>query len=159
MLSLLPRNRKTKNSTDPLDLIARWLSRSDRTRSELRGRLVALGVTESDADEALEMAAERGWLNEERLAERIVETGEQRQLRGRGMTRIHMQRRGIDEDVVEAIAPEQDESEIERALAWLRSQKPLSASAVARKLAARGFGEETIRQVLDQTHPGWDEEV
>lgn len=159
MLSLLPRNRKTKNSTDPLDLIARWLSRSDRTRSELRGRLLALGVSESDADEALEMAAERGWLNEERLAERIVETGEQRQLRGRGMTRIQMQRRGIDENVVEAIAPEQDESEIERALAWLRSQNTLSASAVARKLAARGFREETIRQALDQTHPGWDEEA
>lgn len=159
MLSQLPRNRKTKNSTDPLDLIARWLSRSDRTRSELRGRLLALGVTESDADAALETAAERGWLDEERLAERIVETGEQRQLRGRAMTRVQMQRRGVEEDVVEAIAPERDESEADRALAWLKSQKPLSASALARKLAARGFSEETIRQVLDQTHPGWDEGI
>jgi regulatory protein len=129
-----------------------YVNRRERTVSEVRGQLERTGIPESLAQEALRALSEQGLLDDARFARLYV--ADKRELEQWGTERIRrgLLARGIDRELAEfalvaAAEPgggseHEDgrpvESELERALALLRSRYP--APPVDRRERERALG-------------------
>jgi len=117
---------------DPLALALRFLSRRERTVTEMRRHLLQKGVEPNAVDEVIEELIDQGYLDDVRYARVFVQ--DKRELEQWGSERIRrtLLERGIDHDLVdETLAPHEDEAEngdgggeLARALALLRERFP-----------------------------------
>jgi regulatory protein len=120
-----------------LALAYRFLGRRERTTHELRAHLTAKGCEDVLVEQAIADLREQGYLDDERFARLFVE--DKRALEGWGSDRIArgLRERGLDREIVAAaLAGEDHEQELERALEVLRRRCPVPpADARARERA------------------------
>jgi regulatory protein len=111
---------------DPLELAYRYLNRRDRTEGEVRKHLVAKGVEDDAAQDAIETLREQGYVDDARYARLFAE--DKRALEGWGTERIRgtLALRGIDRELIDAAVQADGGagSELERALEVLRRRFP-----------------------------------
>jgi regulatory protein len=139
---------------DALVLALRALRRRERSRAELAAWLGERGVEAEEVDETLTRLEELGELDDGRFARRYAE--DKRELAGWGAERIRdaLQARGIAHEEIEAaLAAEDGESEVGRAIALLarRGELPSSERARARALlflTRRGYPFEVAYQAV-----------
>jgi regulatory protein len=108
-----------------LVLAYRYLNRRDRTVCEMRRHLEGRGCGANEIEDAIELLAEQGYLDDGRFARLFVE--DKRTLEQWGCERIQgaLERRGIDRELAErALAIDAPDDEITRALALLKRRFP-----------------------------------
>jgi regulatory protein len=115
-----------------LDLAYAYINRRERTVAEVRSQLERKGVSEADADAAVELLIEQHLLDDERFAQLFI--SDKRELEQWGAERIRrgLSARGIDRELAErALAADPDAidddrrgGELARALELLRRRFP-----------------------------------
>jgi SOS response regulatory protein OraA/RecX len=122
----------------------RALHRRDHTEASLRGQLARRGIAPADRDEAVAAARRAGYVDDRRLARRRAAALAER---GAGdlLIAADLERRGLAAPLVRealaAIAPERARAAAEIAA---RGRTP----STLRRLAARGFAEQTIAEIV-----------
>lgn len=117
---------------DPLEralaYALRQLNRRERTTGEIRAHLERKEIDPAVAEEAIELLAQDGYLNDVRYAELFAQ--DKRELEQWGAERIQrtLLGRGLDRELVERTIAAQEqggaETELERAVALLRRRFP-----------------------------------
>jgi regulatory protein len=108
-----------------LGLAWRYLNRRERTVAEVRGRLEREELDEAAVSAAIELLTRDGYLDDQRYAR--VFTEDKRQLDQWGSERIRraLRERGIAPEAIDqALAAQDQNSELEQALALLRRRFP-----------------------------------
>ncbi len=114
-----------------LDLAYAFINRRERTVAEVRAQLERKGVSDADADAAIDTVVEQHLVNDERFAQLFI--ADKRELERWGVERIRrgLSARGIDRALAEralAGTPEADDNgdggELGRALELLRRRFP-----------------------------------
>jgi regulatory protein len=108
-----------------LEVAYRQLNRRDRTEAEMRSHLERREVQPAAIELAIGELLENGYLDDARYARLFVQ--DKRALEGWGFERIRRElfQRGIDRELIaSALAGDETESELERALALLRQRFP-----------------------------------
>ena len=131
---------------DAVETALRALRFRDRTTAELDARLEQRGVGEAEREQALETLERIGYVDDERFArsraERLAERGS-----GDALIRDDLERRGVAAETVAAvlagIAPER-----ERVARIVEQRGP--GMKTARYLAARGFDEDALEDIVAQ---------
>jgi regulatory protein len=111
-----------------IDLAYRYVSRRERTVSELRQHLVRREVDEASAAETIEELVEQGSLDDARFARLFVQDKRELQQWGSERIRRALLARGIDRELVDAALGEDepgDGGDLDRALALLRQRFPV----------------------------------
>lgn len=128
------------------------LARREHSRAELARKLAPHTEDRNEIDALLDDFAGRGWLDEVRFADMVVQAR-----RGRfGSQRIahELREKGVSEETIAAALGQAQENELETArTVWAKKFGAVSADAKERAkqmrfLASRGFGAETIRRVV-----------
>ena len=130
----------------------RHLARREYTRQELSRKLAPHAESARDIEQVLDEFTQCGWLSEKRAAEQIAHARRSRY----GLARIRrdLEAKGVPADVlgdmIAALKP--GELDVARAV-WRRKFRapPVNAAERARQtrfLLGRGFGSETISQLL-----------
>lgn len=129
------------------------LARREYGRAELRMRLLGRGVTEADADAALDELARRGLLSDARYAEALVAQKAGRY--GRRAIAHELKEKGVEAGAASsALASLAGRDEVEEALAlWRRRYDappadPREKSRQVRFLLARGYPMSVALKVL-----------
>lgn len=108
-----------------LAIAYRYLNQRERTEAEMRARLERAGAEPPDAEQAIAILLEQGFLDDARFARLFAQ--DKRELDQWGSDRIRQALRGrgvASELVEEALGTQPGESEIDRALALLRRRFP-----------------------------------
>ncbi len=110
-----------------LTLSYRYLNRRDRTEAEVRAHLDGKGIAAADAEQAVAVLRDQGYVDDARYARLLAE--DKRNLEGWGAERIRrtLATHGIDRELIEeALAGDEQEpaSEIDRAVAVLSRRFP-----------------------------------
>lgn len=128
------------------------LARREHTRIELERKLAPYCEDREEIAALLNDFTQRGWLNEARYAEMLVQA---RQGKFGSRRIIHeLREKGVSKETIAAALPEVQELELKAARAvWAKKfgVAPADAREKARQmrfLASRGFGQETIAKVL-----------
>lgn len=140
--------------SDAFELAVGAISRKERTVTELREWLAARGVSDEDAQEALERLVGIGELDDERFAARYAE--DKRSLRGWGPDRIRaaLVDRGIERGLAEAAAAGEDPmAQAERAAELLTTRRgdldhEAGRGRALAYLARRGYDSEVAYQAV-----------
>jgi regulatory protein len=129
-----------------------YLARREHSRMELARKLAPHCEDRAEIDVILDDFAQRGWLNETRFAEMIVQA---RQGKFGSRRIVHeLREKGVSEEAIAAALPEVRENELETARAvWEKKFGVIPGDAKdkakqMRFLASRGFGQEVIFKVL-----------
>lgn len=137
----------------------RWLARRDLTEAELRARLERAATSAEVTEAVLAHARARKWVDDERVATRTTEIAAlQKALGTAGIDHV-LDRKGVDETLRDAVLENDEEQPRATSLATKERDRGRTAAQTARKLAAKGYSEESIRGALDAIYPGWDEPV
>ncbi|HVW19180.1 MAG TPA: regulatory protein RecX [Solirubrobacteraceae bacterium] len=109
---------------DALARAYRFLGRRDRTVAEVRAHLLAKGVREPAAEQAIAELAEQGYLDDARFARRFAE--DRRSLDSWGSERIERRLRelGVAREHVAAAVADGAQGELDDAVALLRRRFP-----------------------------------
>ncbi len=145
-------------SNEALKLCLKLLKAGDLTEAELRRKLEAKQLSESDISSAFEYVQKKKWQSDERTAERTKELGDIK-LHGRAKIEDRLRQRGLTDETVSGILAEiEDEDEAAKAERLLdsRMKAETTPQQAARLLASRGFDEEVIRSVLESRFPDWE---
>lgn len=151
---------------EPRQQAERMLLRKLRTRSlsvrEARAALVAAEIDGAAAEHVLTEFEERGYLDDARLAEQLLDSALGRKAQGASAIARTLSQRGLDRDVIDIALASLPDDEAERALEFAR-QRVRSLSGLDRdvalrrlhgQLARRGFGGsmamDAARRALDE---------
>lgn len=80
-----------------------WLADADRSRYELKKKLLQLGIRHEIADTVLDKCEQYGYLDEERQLERLVEREANRKLRGRYYIRRKLASKGYRTSAIDRV--------------------------------------------------------
>ena len=129
---------------NPLELAARALQHRDRSAREIDERLARAGLGDDARAEALGTLERIGYVDDARFA---AARADALAARGHGDAGIRhdLERHGVPAEVIEDVTTRlEPESERARAIAERHGR----STRTARRLAARGFGEEAIEAAL-----------
>lgn len=152
---------KDPQFTEALDKMRGWCSRQERSKQEVRSKLMQQGVDTERIEKVIERLAEDNYINEIRFAEAFV-TGHFRMKRwGRIKIKHALNFKGIGEQLASTVLNENiDEQEYEAALIAILSKKvPRSKWAsldypskqkLMQYAYSRGFESDLIRKVLER---------
>jgi regulatory protein len=130
----------------------RYLARREHSRAELRAKLLPHVGEGEEVDAVLDDLAQRNWLSDNRAAEQLAQQKRQRF----GAQRIvdELRRKGIADDLISAMQPQLQATELETAReVWRRKfgELPQDVKEKARQvrfLQYRGFSLEVALRVL-----------
>ena len=134
------------------------LSNREHSRRELERKLAQHEQEPGQLKTALDELQARGFIDEQRVVESVLNRRVPRL--GAGRVRQELQAKGLDAERVALAVASLQASEVERARAvWRKKFGELPQDAAqrakqARFLAARGFGGEVIRRVLQSDDVG-----
>lgn len=130
----------------------KMLRTKDRSFEEVRQRLIAKGHPDLEVEGVLATLAEKGYIDEQRLAERILELNP---LAGPGLIEHRLGSRQLEEPTLTEVLQPVVETEAQRAEAAVQSRDPerTNPRKTAAWLARQGFHEETIRETLERLYP------
>ncbi|HLA77109.1 MAG TPA: regulatory protein RecX [Vicinamibacteria bacterium] len=154
----------------------RLLARRDRSEQELRRALLRGGTEDHEVEAILERLRARGYLDDERYAERFARSGLAVRGLGRHRLRAELLRRGIRRPVLErglaealGEVPEVAVVETQALKYWRLHQRDLPARRIQKLwafLLRRGFPADLVRERLEhlwprasRTLPGFDHEA
>ena len=142
------------------ELALAYLSRADRTVSQVRDRLASKGCRVEVADQVIEALKQERLLDDMAFAHRWIEYGLERRPAGAPKFRQDLRRKGVDREIVEtALAGFGDQVGSKklalRLLRRLAGRYSGMEQQVARRrmcglLARRGFEENTTTEVVDE---------
>jgi SOS response regulatory protein OraA/RecX len=124
-------------------LALKLLKARDRFESEVRGSLTAASSPASEIDEAISALRRSGFLNDERLAERVARRLSQEKLWSRERIRIHLDTLGAPTDCVDALPDDRVTAQ------RLATKTKKVGPPLARRLASAGFDAETVRAICE----------
>ena len=131
---------------EALALATRALARREHSAHGLRERLLRAGVSDTDADDALEELQRVGLLDDGRFASERARVLAERG-KGDAAIRFDLERAGVETAAVDAALAELDpESERAGRVVDRRGATP----ATARLLASRGFDEAVVEALVAQ---------
>ena len=131
---------------EALAVATRALARREHSAHGLRERLLRAGVSQTDADDALEELQRVGLLDDDRFANERARVLADRG-KGDAAIRFDLERAGVETAAVEAALAELDpESDRAARLVDRRGATP----ATARLLASRGFDEAVVEALVAQ---------
>lgn len=129
-----------------------YLARREHSRAELAQKLSPYTEDRDELATLLDDFSQRGWLDEARYAEMLVQA---RQGKFGSRRILHeLREKGVGEETIAATLGQVRENELETARAvWLKKFGAVPADAKEqakqmRFLASRGFGMETIRRIV-----------
>ncbi len=138
-------------------LALRLLGGREFSRHQLRGRLLEAGARPPEVEAVLSGLAERGLLDDARVARSYAHTASRVKRRGRGRILRELAAMGIDGDlaraaVEQACDPDAEAASLEHALRRRAGGGNLAEPAVARRVFAallrRGFEADAIRRAF-----------
>lgn len=132
-----------------------------RSRKELEGKLREKEFRAEAIQAALTFAAEYGYLDDRNFAQAFIRDQLLRRPLGRQRLQLELQRRGVaKQDIEDALSAVFSDSDQELQLAIAAARKKLATSratdpqkrerSLANFLAARGFGWEVVRKVMEE---------
>ena len=108
-----------------LELAYAYLDRRDRTEAEVRRRLEQRGIDDAGVDAAVAALLDQGVLDDARFARLFVEDKRELEQWGNERIRRTLTERGIDRELIEqSLIPDQEETELDRAITLLRRRFP-----------------------------------
>jgi regulatory protein len=112
-----------------LGIAYRYLNRRESTEVEMRARLERAGIDPPDAEQAVAILTEQGYLDDARFARLFAQDKRELEQWGGDRIRQALLARGVPPELVEDAlsAAEAGEREIDRALALLRRRFPAPA--------------------------------
>lgn len=167
-----------ENETNKLtEKALRFLSFRPRSERELRDHLrrkvsrsqsikvskMAIDATDAiDTPDTIDTVIDRlehlGYINDSEFARWWIEQRQTHSPRGARLVRSELYQKGVSQEIIDQVLPEDEEGEVERALKTakkkLRSYKNLNPQEFKQKmgqyLARRGFDWEVIKETLDR---------
>ena len=150
------------------DLALRYLSYRPRSIEEVRRHLKKKQLTDSQIAEVLERLRQRGYVDDREFARFWISNRERFKPMGLRALRYELRRKGINDEIVDALLADVDEeaSAIRAAQSRLSRYRGRTLQAFRQELSAmlrrRGFGEYAIRDVvlrlqleLEERDPGY----
>lgn len=153
------------DSEASLDAAERMLMKKLRGRSlsvrEARSALRAAEVSDEDAEGLIARFLDLGYLDDEALAEQLIDKAMSRKAQGRQAVAQTLSLRGLPRDVIDIALAALPDDESERALEFARSKassmdgldRDVALRRLAGQLARRGYGATALsaaRQALDE---------
>jgi regulatory protein len=145
-----------KEQRTPKEIALGLLQRREHTTFELRRKLKARGVEDSEIDVLFARLIELGYLDDRRAAWLLVKGELRKRAVGRAMLAGRLRQRGLSAEIIsEVLEPFDDIWEVdqakEAATRWLRKAQRGSDTreGLTRHLKNRGFRWSSIRIVLD----------
>lgn len=135
-----------------LKLALGWLSRRELLEKEIAAKLAAKGFDQTACEAVLDWLRNRRVVNDVRTVENAVERKNSgKRIQGRLKIREDLEVRGVHaEQIAQALAPADDESELAKMAAILTLKQPGDRGRAGRLLFSKGFEEELIETALDQ---------
>ncbi len=145
-----------KTPSDPtLALALAYLRRRERTVDELRAYLASKGRSSAEIDLTLAICLERGFVNDQRVADRETDLARNVKRAGREKLKQRLVSRGLLDDEAEPGGYTLDQ-ETENAIALLEKKQVNDVAHAIRALSSRGYSEEAVRAALAKRFPEWD---
>jgi regulatory protein len=108
-----------------LGIAYRYLNRRESTEAEMRARLERSGIEPPDAEQAIAVLLEQGYLDDARFARVFVQDKCELEQWGSDRIRQALLARGVPSELIQdALGAQAGEHEIDRALALLRRRFP-----------------------------------
>jgi regulatory protein len=153
----VPEDAADRPQVSAYDRAARLLGQRPHFRAELRRKLIQKGHAEDEVDGALARLAERGYLDDERLAAAEAERLRERRGLARAGVAAELRRKGAGESAVVAATAGGDVDDERRsartaAERWLRTHPPRPA-ALARHLDRKGYPASLVLELLAELTP------
>jgi regulatory protein len=137
-----------------LDAATRYIGYRPRSELEVRQRLQRRGFDGDSIEKAVSSLKEQGYIDDDSFARFWKENRQDFSPRSRRLTRMELQRKGVDNELIERIVSELDDSEsaYRAALKKVR-QLPLADYPLFRRrlgdhLRRKGFGYEVIKETV-----------
>ncbi|HJX11941.1 MAG TPA: RecX family transcriptional regulator [Dehalococcoidales bacterium] len=137
-----------------LNTAIRFLGHRPRSEAEVRQRLLKHGFDGSGTEKALARLKEQGLVDDIAFARFWKENRETFSPRSRRLTRLELQRKGLDSDIIEQVVGELDDGDCayRAALRQARRLSPADYPVFRRRLGAylgrRGFGYDVISDTV-----------
>ncbi len=143
------------STSEPLKVATNLLKIRDRSEQELRFRLSKRGFGAEEIDKTINRLRNYGYINDRKLAERLVEYGRrEKHLGTRGVVNL-LYKRGIPEEIIEALNLD-DPDEVQRAEEFIKKKSvSLMRLPVDKRkrriygyLSRRGYAPWIIKEVI-----------
>jgi len=153
---------RTETAHKARDSALRLLSFRDRTKSEVRKRLIGSDYPEDIVDEVIDQLSRMGFLDDEKFSRDWVKSRTTSKPMGKARLVWELRAKGVDQPMVdEALEGLDEDAEYELALAAARKKAekadisdPSFRNRLASFLRRRGFGWDAISKALDELCPG-----
>lgn len=136
------------------DLALRYLSYRPRSTEEVRRHLVKKQVPDARIAEVLERLRQRGYVDDREFARFWISNRDRFKPMGLRALKYELRRKGIDDDIVDAMLMDVDEEASayraarSRMLRYRGSSRQTFRQKLSAMLRRRGFGEYAIRDVV-----------
>ena len=145
-----------------LNAAIRFLGYRPRSEAEIRQRLLKRGYDNPNIEKAVARLKEQGLVDDAAFARFWIDNRESFSPRSRRLTRLELQRKGLDIDVIEQVVSEVDDSDsaYRAALSKARRLSPTDYQVFRRRLGQylgrRGFDYEVIKETVERV---WKEQA
>jgi len=145
-----------------LNAAIRFLGYRPRSEAEIRQRLLKHGYDGANIDKAIARLKEQGLVDDTAFARFWIENRESFSPRSRRLTKLELQRKGLDIEVIDQIVSEvnDNDSAYRAALSKARRLSPDDYQVFRRRLAQylgrRGFDYEVIKETVERV---WKEQT
>lgn len=142
-----------------------FLSYRPRSQSEVSRNLRDKGFGAPAIEEAIERLQRVGLLDDEAFARYWIGNREQFKPRGERALRYELRQKGIDDQVIDRLVQDTDESEsayraaVQRIERWKRLDPAVRRQKLSAYLQRRGFGYEAIQDVWERLDKEFEDET
>ena len=147
---------KTDHYHRCLNVAIRYLGYRPRSETEIRQRLQRHGFDSDYAEKVLAQLKEQGLVDDTAFARFWKENRESFSPRSRWLTRLELQRKGLDGDIIDHVVGEVDDSDSAYRAALIRARRLSSPDyqdfrrRLGEHLGRRGFGYEVIKETVER---------
>jgi regulatory protein len=143
-----------------LNAAFRYLAHRPRSESEVRQRLQRYGSESTSIGKALARLKEQGLVNDTEFARFWKDNRESFSPRSKRLTRLELKRKGLDNDIIEQVTSELDDSDSAYRAAVKKAQRLSNADyqefrrRLGEHLSRRGFGYDVVKDTVEKV---WEE--
>jgi Uncharacterized protein conserved in bacteria len=167
LTELLDAEELEKQRSKAMDKALFYLGFKARSEAQMERYLLSKEFCAEAVDIVMQQLKEYGYIDDERMAERLLEAGKTQRKEGVRKTRQRLMRTGIPQDVSAQVTSEVDEeTELQNAAHWIARWLPRltgdrnhQKQKLYRRLLGKGFSYEIVNRAMrDVRWPEEDEE-